>query len=331
MLLVHHDQAEIGERQEQRRARARHHPHLALGHAAPDARPLLGRHGRVPFAGAAAEALLEPLQELAGERDFRQQDQHLRVALAQRLRHRLEIDLGLARAGDAVEQRRAEAAFLNALAKLGRRRRLLLRQPGLCEIRLWGGRARARQLGADQRTRLGQAVDHGGAHLGGIHQPLLGPHLAIGERGQNPLAGRCHTRWRRPAEPEAPARLLRLEHEPRTHHHLQHHALGRERIVRDPIGESEIDGRQRRHVQHRHDRFKLPGIERFRLARLPPDRADPLHRPQRHHHKRAGRNLPAIRHRVSIGLLKCQRQQHRHRLDGASVERRVPGRIQAEK
>ena len=127
MLLVHHDQAEIREGQEQRRARARHHAHIALGHAAPDARALLGRDGGMPLAGPAAEALLEPLQELAGQRDFGQQDQHLAVPPAQRIRDRLEIDLGLARAGHAVEQRRAEAAFFDGLAELGRRRRLLLR------------------------------------------------------------------------------------------------------------------------------------------------------------------------------------------------------------
>ena len=150
MLLVHHDQPEIRERQEQRRARARHHAHIALGHAAPDARALLGGDGGMPLGGAAAEALLEPLQELVGQRDFGQQDQHLSVRPAQRLRDRLEIDLGFARAGHAIQQRRAEAALGDGLAKLGRRRRLALAQIRLAEIGLGSGRARARKLGADQ-------------------------------------------------------------------------------------------------------------------------------------------------------------------------------------
>ena len=56
----------------------------------------------------AAEARLEALEERLGQRDFGKQDQRL-LALAQALGDRFEIDLGLARAGDAVEQDRIEA------------------------------------------------------------------------------------------------------------------------------------------------------------------------------------------------------------------------------
>ncbi len=51
----------------------------------------------------AAEARLEPLEERLSERDFRKQDERL-LALAKALGDGLEIDLGLARSGDSVEQ-----------------------------------------------------------------------------------------------------------------------------------------------------------------------------------------------------------------------------------
>ena len=57
----------------------------------------------------AAEAGGEALQEGLGERDFGEQDERLPAA-ADRLGDRLEIDLGLARAGHAVEQPGREGA-----------------------------------------------------------------------------------------------------------------------------------------------------------------------------------------------------------------------------
>ncbi len=64
----------------------------------------------MPFGRAHAEALREAVEELRRERDLGHQDQRL-AALADRLGDRLEIDLGLARAGHAVEQIDREAAM----------------------------------------------------------------------------------------------------------------------------------------------------------------------------------------------------------------------------
>ena len=61
----------------------------------------------MPLDRRAAEARREAVHELAGERDLGQHDQRL-AALLQRARDGLEVDLGLARAGDAVEQRDGE-------------------------------------------------------------------------------------------------------------------------------------------------------------------------------------------------------------------------------
>ena len=57
----------------------------------------------MPFGRPRAEARGETVEKLRRERDFRHQDQGL-AAFAQRRGDSLEIDFGLARAGDAFEQ-----------------------------------------------------------------------------------------------------------------------------------------------------------------------------------------------------------------------------------
>ena len=56
----------------------------------------------------AAEPRFEPLEEGLGQRNLWQEDERL-FALPQTFGNRLEIDLGLARASDAVEQHGIEA------------------------------------------------------------------------------------------------------------------------------------------------------------------------------------------------------------------------------
>ena len=109
VLLVDDDEAEIGIGQEQRRARAGDDRHLAGSDRRPGAGAHARRQLRMPFRRAHAEALGEAVEELRGERDLRHQDQRLAPA-PDGLGHRLEIDLGLAGAGDAVDQRRRIAA-----------------------------------------------------------------------------------------------------------------------------------------------------------------------------------------------------------------------------
>ena len=103
VLLIDDDQAEIGEGQEQSRAGADHELRLVLGHGAPDAAALRCRNAGMPLGRAGAETLLAAGNELIGERDLGHQHQHL-LAACQRGGDGLEIDFGLARAGDAVEQ-----------------------------------------------------------------------------------------------------------------------------------------------------------------------------------------------------------------------------------
>ena len=195
------------------------------------------------------------------------------------------------------------------------------------EIRPRKERASAGKLGADQCARLGKAVDHSRAHTGRIHEPLFRPDFAILKGGQHLLASLGETQFRDAAKAKAPARLLRLEHEPRAHHHLQHHALQRERVVRDPVREGEVDGRQRRHVQLLDHRLQLFRIDRLAAAfRFAPDHADALHRAERHDHEIARAKRFALRRLVGVWLMKRQRKKHGHR-DGHAARKRSFGDI----
>ena len=95
VLLIDHDQAEIGVRQEQGRAGARHHLHLAGGDGRIKPLAPAARDAGMPGGGLHAEAGGESVEELGGERDLGHEDQGL-PALAHGLGHRLEIDLRLA-------------------------------------------------------------------------------------------------------------------------------------------------------------------------------------------------------------------------------------------
>ena len=118
VLFVEDDQPQFVERQEQRRARADHRADFAIGDAAPGAGALARRHIRVPLGRPRAEAAREAVDEGVGERDLGQDDQRL-PAGPQRVGNRLEEHLGLAAAGDAIEQRDAELADVD-LADLRR-------------------------------------------------------------------------------------------------------------------------------------------------------------------------------------------------------------------
>ena len=77
MLLVDDDEAEVGERQKQRRARADDDPRLAARRRRPDAFALALRQPRMPFGRPRAETGGEPVEKLRGQRDLRQQHQRL--------------------------------------------------------------------------------------------------------------------------------------------------------------------------------------------------------------------------------------------------------------
>ena len=129
VLFVDDDEAEIGVRQEQRRARTDHDTRFARRGPTPEASALGGRQRRVPFDGQAAEARLEAAHELAGERDLGQHDQRL-PALLDRACDGLEINLRLAGARDAIEQRDGEIVPVDRRDERVHRARLVLGEFG---------------------------------------------------------------------------------------------------------------------------------------------------------------------------------------------------------
>ena len=117
VLFVDHDQAEIAHRREHAGTRAHHHARLARA----DAAPLLGALGIGESAVQNRHAIAEAREELARhrrrERDLRHQQQRA-AARRQRGFDGAQINLGLARAGDAVQQKRVELLAIRWLLRI---------------------------------------------------------------------------------------------------------------------------------------------------------------------------------------------------------------------
>ncbi len=190
VLLVDHQQAQGLERQEQGRARAHHYAAAALDHAFPDLPAAVGGHGRVPLGRLGAEALGEPGQHRLGQGDLGQQHQHLGGGLlGQHPGHGLQIDLGLARAGDPVQQGDLEAAGAGHGRQGLQRGALAGIEPGAGTA----GIGLAERLGRGgpmlgQAALVQQGLDHPGRDLGRGGQ-LAGAHRPDGGL-QHPLARR---------------------------------------------------------------------------------------------------------------------------------------------
>ena len=108
VLLVDDDQAEVADRGEDGRARADADARLAAAQPPPLVVALAGGEGRVEDREAVAEAGAEAGHRLRGEADLGDEDDRAPAPLQRRLDRR-QVDLGLARAGDAVQQLAARA------------------------------------------------------------------------------------------------------------------------------------------------------------------------------------------------------------------------------
>ena len=102
VLLVYHDEAEFAHRREDGAARAHDDRGLATQDAPPLQKLLRRRQPRVEHRAFFSEATCRRLHHLPGEGDLRHQVDDA-PALGQRGLGGLEEDLGLARAGEAVE------------------------------------------------------------------------------------------------------------------------------------------------------------------------------------------------------------------------------------
>src|SRR6185369_3056656 len=119
----------------------------------------------MPSHGLAAEARLEALQERFGQGDFGEQNQRL-LSLTEALGNRFEIDLGLARARNAVEQNGIEAlAYSRSEARGGLF--LVIVELGWRKVRIGTGEW---PVGIDrdgfQRAGVDQSPQHSIAYAG---------------------------------------------------------------------------------------------------------------------------------------------------------------------
>ena len=309
VLLIDHDQAEVRVGQEQRRARADHDIHLARRDRIPGARALACAKLRMPFGRPHAEALREAVEELRGERNLGHQDQRL-AALADRLGDRLEIDLGLARARDAVEQVDREAALLDRAAQDVGRHALRAGQLGLAITRIGLACDRlGRQRDDFQRAFVDQPIDHAGRDAGVLRGFGLGAQQAICERRHHAPARRRHALRRRTRKPHRDALALgaKLAHAQR---HAQHHAARRQRVVRDPVDEPAQLLAQRRIIERRLDILQPVVQARPHRDIVGPYHADGFGIPERHRDEVADMQVQLRRGAVRIGMIERDRHQN---------------------
>ena len=263
----------------------------------------------MPFGRAHAEALREAVEELRGQRDLGQQDQRL-AALADRLGDRLEIDLGLARAGDAVEQVDREAALAHRAAQDVGRHALRSGELGLAIVRIGLARDRlGRQRDRFERAFVDQPVDHADRDAGILRGLGLGAQQAVFQRGEHAAARRRQALRRRAgkAHPDALALGPEIAH---AQGHAQHHAARGERVVRHPVDEAAQLLVQRRIVELRRDVFQAivqAGLHRHVVR---PHHAERLARPERHRHDIADREAEFVRRAVRIGVVERDRHQN---------------------
>ena len=125
MLLVDDDQADVLERREHRRARADDDVDVAAADALPLVVALAVGEAAVLDGDALAERLAEQRGGGRRQRDLRHEHQHAAAGVADAGRE-AEVDLGLAAAGDAVQQRDAELRGVPASVRRRASARVLL-------------------------------------------------------------------------------------------------------------------------------------------------------------------------------------------------------------
>ena len=153
-----------------------------------------------------AEPPLEPLDPLRGQRDLRQEHERL-PPLADALGDRVQIDLGLARTGHAVQQRDREDAGGDGRAQRRGRVPLLGRQRGAVVSRIRECEARTRgQLDRREQARIRHRPDHAAPDPGRPRQPRGAPRPAVRPARPAPAAAHRSVSHRGSAPPRATRR-----------------------------------------------------------------------------------------------------------------------------
>ena len=124
VLLVEHDQPDPLDRGEDRRARPDADARRAAAKAAPLVVTLARGELGVQHRDRVAEAVREAADDLRRQADLRYEHDHAEPALERR-RRGTQVDLGLARARDAVQQQRRGLVLRQLLLDLGQHSRLV--------------------------------------------------------------------------------------------------------------------------------------------------------------------------------------------------------------
>ncbi len=205
VLLVDHDQAEVADGSEDGRARPDADARLAAAQPPPLVVALARGEGRVEHREAIAQPRPKAGHRLRGEADLRHQDDRPPAAGESGL-DRSQVDLGLAGAGDAVQEQlpRHPGFAVERGDDLGDGALLLVEEPRPAgrgrQLGAAGAAVHARAAGRDQAALLQAAEDlavgadrgrqlagrHLGAAQGLQHSPLLGAQPA--PSGQRLLA-----------------------------------------------------------------------------------------------------------------------------------------------
>jgi hypothetical protein len=229
VLLVDHDQAEVGHGGEDGRARPDGDPRLAGAQPPPFVVALALAERRVQQRHGVAEAGLEAGDGLRRERDLRDEHDHA-AAGGERVGTRPQVDLGLARSGDAVQEVRAAPAHrLHGRRLLGRQ---LDRAVGR---RVRAGHAAPRPRGDRHESAGLQPPQRAEVLAGRSRQPLeqrplvAGQPLAFepGRRARGPQDRPLATGRRQHERQRAGRRRAVLgRHPQRELHEVLRHALG---------------------------------------------------------------------------------------------------------
>ena len=308
VLLVDHDQPEIGIRQEKRRASADDHADFAVRRGAPGACAQALGQRRMPLGRPHAEALGEAVEELRGQGDFGDEDERL-SSMTDDLADRLEIDLRLARPGDAVEQRDAVAARGDPAQRI-RGGALRRREVGPREVRFRRACYRVgRQHHAFQCSFVDQAVDHAGRDPRLRGDVTLATRKAVGEQCEDAVARHGLALRRRARKPHADALAHGAEMLAHAQRHAQDHAAGAERVTRYPVDEVAQFRLERRNIELVLDVLHAVAQARIGLGVLRPHHRGRRARSDRHGHEVAGRELEPVRHAIGIGLVQGHRNE----------------------
>ena len=122
-------------------------------------------------------------------------------------------------------------------------RGLLLAELGDAMVRIGQRRALVGDRHLDEVAGGDEPVDDARRAFGRQRQRRLGADRPVAGNLQRPLARRRHARrlGRAFDQRHAEARLGRLEHGARAHHHAHRHAERRQRVLGDPLGKAQRD------------------------------------------------------------------------------------------